>query len=291
MNSVLTDESADRFSLTLVFALLAHAAVILGVGFSVQLTAPPENPLPTLDVILVQQSTREAPEEADFLAQANQLGGGSKEKKVRPTAPLTGPALKPEPGIASVPSRAAAPKPQTETSTQILTRENASREVASEPKPEKQPDREVPTAAELMWQASQVARLQAELRESFQAYAHRARHKYISASTQEYLYASYMQSWVDKVERIGNLNFPPEAKRRGIHGSLILDVGIGWSGEVKSIRVMRSSGYEVLDQAAIHIVKLAAPYTPLPDPIREETDILHIVRTWQFLPGQQFESG
>ncbi|MEJ2760202.1 MAG: energy transducer TonB [Gammaproteobacteria bacterium] len=97
-----------------------------------------------------------------------------------------------------------------------------------------------------------------------------------------------MEAWRAKVERVGNLNYPQEAQRQGLSGSLILDVALNPDGSVKKIIVRRSSGYKVLDDAAIRIVKLASPFAPFPDDIRKETDILHITRTWQFLANSSF---
>lgn len=282
--------TGDRLGLTVAFALLVHAVVVLGVTFHSGLLQDPEEPLPSLDVILVQKQSPEAPDEADFLAQADQQGGGTLEEAVRPAAPLTGPALKPETGIAPHPSEAAAPDPSPKQPTDVLTTKESDQETHQEEPREEQPQRELPRAEKLMRQATEVARLEAELSRDIEAYAKRAKHKYISASTREYLYASYMQAWVDKVERIGNLNYPDEARRRGLSGELVLDVAINHDGSVASVRVLEPSPSPVLDEAAERIVRLAAPFTPLPPAIREKVDVLHITRTWQFTRGSGLDT-
>ena len=94
-----------------------------------------------------------------------------------------------------------------------------------------------------------------------------------------------MSAWVSKVERVGNLNYPSDLRRKKLHGDLVLMVGIQQNGTVESIDVMRSSGISEIDQAAIKIVRLAAPYSPLPDNITDRVDILHITRTWRFETG------
>lgn len=275
----------DRLGLTVAFAVMVHAVIVLGVTFHSGLLQEPEDPLPSLDVILVQKQSPDAPDEADFLAQADQQGGGTREEAVRPTAPLTGPALKPETGLAPQPSQAAAPDPAPERPTDVLTTQDSERTTEQKRPREEQPERELPRADQLMQQATEVARLEAELSRDIEAYSKRAKHKYISANTREYLYASYMQAWVDKVERIGNLNYPDEARRRGLSGELVLDVGIRHDGSVEAVRVLESSRHPVLDEAAVRIVRLAAPYAPLPPAIREKVDVLHITRTWQFTRG------
>ncbi|MGA7981418.1 MAG: energy transducer TonB, partial [Chromatiaceae bacterium] len=133
----------------------------------------------------------------------------------------------------------------------------------------------------------EIAKLTARIEETGTAYANRPRRKAISASTREYKYATYLEAWRRKVERIGNLNYPEEAKRRSLYGNLILHVAVRADGSLEQVRVVRSSGFDVLDEAAVRIVKLAAPFAPLPPNIRAETDILDITRTWQFLSSNR----
>lgn len=109
------------------------------------------------------------------------------------------------------------------------------------------------------------------------------RHRFISTSTREYRFAAYMEEWRASVERVGNLNYPDEARQRNLSGSLILDVAIERDGRIGSIRVVRSSGQKVLDDAAVRIVRFAAPFQPFPESFGDEVDVLHITRTWQFL--------
>ncbi len=171
-------------------------------------------------------------------------------------------------------------------------------EVAEQQKPDENVrDRQVPekpalpptlSATALMANSFKIASLSAQIRRKLQAKAERPRRKFISASTKEYKYASYMEAWRSKVERVGNLNYPEAARKRKLSGSLILDVALNDDGSINQITVRRSSGHKVLDDAAIRIVKLASPYSPFPDQIRKETDILHITRTWQFLNNHHF---
>jgi protein TonB len=109
--------------------------------------------------------------------------------------------------------------------------------------------------------------------------------KFISARTEEPIYATYMREWIGRIEHTGNLNYPEQARKQGIHGDVILTVGINRDGTVHSIDVTRSSGHAVLDNAAEAIVKLCAPFPPLPADSKEKVDILYITRTWQFQPG------
>jgi protein TonB len=130
----------------------------------------------------------------------------------------------------------------------------------------------------------EMARLTAEIERQTEAYAKRPRRKYISANTQEYGYADYMRAWVARVERVGNLNYPEEARRRGLSGQLVLTVAVRRDGTVERTDIIQGSGMKLLDDAAVRIVTLATPFPPLPR-TKDDVDVLHITRTWQFLPG------
>jgi protein TonB len=134
--------------------------------------------------------------------------------------------------------------------------------------------------------ASSTGEIQSELKSD----KHKVRHKYISVNTKDYKYAAYMEAWRAKVERIGNMNYPNKAREKELSGNLSLDVSLRQDGTVKEINIRRSSGHKVLDEAAIEIVKLAAPFAPFPNSIKKEVDILHVTRTWKFVNDQNFST-
>ena len=161
------------------------------------------------------------------------------------------------------------------------------RDTRAEPQPQEQ------VAPVPVQQRLEMARLAQEVRDEEQAYAKRPRRKHISANTAEYDYAAYMKAWVDRIERIGNLNYPDEARRRQLHGELMLTVGLARDGRVMSVDVIQSSGHRILDDAAIRIVHLAAPFPPIPhghDRGSNKIDELYITRTWQFLRGDELQT-
>ncbi|MEC9247637.1 MAG: TonB family protein [Pseudomonadota bacterium] len=145
-----------------------------------------------------------------------------------------------------------------------------------------------PTAKQLIARSLAEASRHTELVERINIKTDRPRRKYISASTKEHKFAAYMESWRAKVERVGNINYPSEARKRRLSGDLLLDVAIRQNGTVQQITIRRSAGNKVLDRAAIKIVELAAPFAPLPEKIAEEVDILHITRTWKFVDDSDF---
>lgn len=276
--------ASDRLGLTLFFAIALHAIIILGVGFNADRILPKELPL-TLEVTLVHSESEQAPDKADYLAQANQQGGGTMQEKMRPSSPFPNPRPSLEQdGDAPQNLPMQLPPPSTaQTEQPVLLAQDASSQQWQQQDEAPTPELPVtPSATELMMRSREIARLSAEIRQKQQAYAQMPREKYISANTREYLYASYEDSWRQKVERIGNLNYPDEAKTKNLSGTLLLDVAINPNGTLKSVRIDRSSGHKALDNGAIRIVRMASPFAPLPPEIRKETDILHILRVWQF---------
>ncbi len=175
------------------------------------------------------------------------------------------------------------------------TKETETNERVSTPEKKKKRIKEtikkpvLPTATELLTNSFKIASLSAEIRRKIESRAERPRRKFISASTKEYNYAAYMEAWRAKVERVGNLNYPEQARKQGLSGSLVLDVALRRDGTIDEITIRRSSGERMLDDAAIRIVELSAPFSPFPQHIKDETDILHIMRTWQFLNNKGFK--
>lgn len=281
MSSRASSSAADRLGVTFLFSLIAHAVIALGITFSIAKPAPS---LPALDVILLQSASGDAPDKADFLAQANNSGGGLSEKAKRPSNPLTSPIPKPIEGIAPRPTENGAPRPSTPTQTELLTTRSAERSVATARETPDTPEIAAPTEREIIERKLEMAKLAEEIQRETEKYAKRPKKKYISANTREYAYASYMNAWVARIERIGNLNYPDEARRQQLHGQLVLTVGLNRDGSVKSIDIIQPSGHKVLDDAAIRIVRLAAPFKAVPKNA-DAIDELYITRTWQFLEG------
>jgi protein TonB len=277
----------DPIGATLLFSLLLHGVLLLGITFHFVKPAPS---LPTLDVTLVNVANRQAPDKADFLAQANNTGGGRSDRAARPSELFSGAIPKPDPGIAARPVEATTPRPREATPTRMVTTSGATDFRVTSDTAQTAVDRQdpTPTAAELKRKQA-IAQLAADLRKKKVDYAKRPKVKYLTASTREYAYAAYMRGWSDRVERVGNLNYPEEARRRGLHGDVLLTVVLNLDGSIKSIEVIQSSGQKVLDAAAERIVRLAAPFPPAPRSA-ERIDELNITRTWRFQPNNVLQT-
>jgi protein TonB len=129
--------------------------------------------------------------------------------------------------------------------------------------------------------AMAIARLEGQIARQMEEYNQRPRKKFIGARVEEYRFAQYVEDWRQKIERIGNLNYPDAAKGR-LYGSLVLTVVIKANGDLERVEVSRPSGQPLLDDAARRIVRMAAPYPAFPEAIRRDTDIIEITRTWTF---------
>jgi protein TonB len=282
VNAVARRPGDNKIGATFIFSLLVHGLLLFGIGISYVATRPA---LPTLDVTLVNVANNDAPDKADFLAQANNKGGGDSDKANRPSQPFSGLLPTPTVGTAPQPVEAATPSPQQATDQRMLTTSgNASFSVNSDTAKDARDTPDAADADETKIE-QQAAQLAAEVSKQSQAYAKRPHKKYISASTKEYAYAAYMRGWVNRVERVGNLNYPEQAREQNLHGDVILTVGLNRDGSVYSIDVTQSSGYAVIDKAAEAIVRLCAPFPALPPDKSEKVDILYITRTWEFQPG------
>ncbi len=270
----------DRLGIMLFLAAAIHGFIIIGVGFSpfLQNTKTP----PALEVILIDSKSNTDPEEADYLAQSSQDGGGETDDYSKPASPFISSQDFDTDGIAPAPVLAASLKPAPQTPDSILTTllsdRNENTEIQSDESeitPLQQSDIRIDMNME-------IARLSAELDSSLEEYAKRPRKTFLTARTRESSSAEYMHKWVEKVERMGNLNYPDEARRKQLFGTLILVVGIRNNGAIEEIVIRRTSGKRVLDDAAIRIVRQAAPFAPLSGKLADDTDILYITRTWEF---------
>ena len=275
----------DRLGVSVFGSFLIHMVVILGVTFSLpKLRDLPG--LPTLEITLVQTASDKRPQDPEFLAQANQEGGGDSDAPEIAKNPLPvreiSPVNRDFPTFQTFPQK----RVQSEREMTALLSQEADRKIkARDARPDKKELQLQPPNLGLMAHAEilqERARLNAEISRTWQEYQKRPRHKFLNARTQEYKYAAYMDAWRAKVERIGNLNYPDEAKRRGLTGNLLLDVALNADGSINQVSVRRSSGQKILDDAAVRIVELAAPFAPFPPEIRADLDVLHITRTWKF---------
>jgi protein TonB len=271
---------SDRFGMTFFLAVIFHGIVILGITFSVSPFANDDAP-PALDIILVQTKAPDEAEKADYLAQVSQKGGGNAEEKARPKELFSAPTLSEEPGLSEQTQVQQIQKQKQNEQVTLLTQTDAEYDITNEDNLKADDDITLDNIDSK--QDTQAAKLAPEISNQVEEQASIERTKYLNSSTKAFGPAKYMREWIDRVERIGNLNYPDQARRQKLSGTLILDVVINADGELVKIDLRQSSGHQILDDAAKRIVKLAAPYSVFPDKLRQETDVIHITRSWEFL--------
>jgi periplasmic protein TonB len=271
------------------FALMASLvvhAVLLSIHFEIP-QAIGQASEKALDVILVNAKHKSAPVKAQAKAQNNLDGGGNVEEDRRAKTPLP-PAPRTREGSELAEAQRKVAQLEAMQQQMLTALNGKTARPAAQASDQPQPD-PVRSGLDLASSARAMIQLDAEISRRMEEYNQRPRRKFIGARTQEYRFAQYVEDWRQKIERIGNLNYP-DAARGKVYGSLVLTVVIKASGELERVEINRSSGKPVLDQAAQRIVRLAAPYAAFPDAIRADTDLLEITRTWSFTQTDQLRS-
>jgi protein TonB len=276
------DPDSRTLAMALSISIVLHA-IVLSIRFALPEGHRGFTPS-QLDVVLVNSKTRAKPDRPDVLAQANLDGGGDTDLDRRAKSPL--PVLLPsEPG-SDLKQATRRVQEMEARQRQLLSQMQTRKDIASaEPEPQAQARSQV-SGADLAESALIIARMEAQIARQIDEYNKRPRKIFVGARAAEVRYALYVEDWRQKIERIGNLNYP-ESARGKIYGSLRLTVSINYDGTLASMDLERSSGYKILDAAAQRIVQLAAPYAKFPPDIRKDTDILVITRTWHFAPGDK----
>lgn len=277
---------ADRLSSMLFLAVLAHGIVILGVTFTAG-PAMETDALPSLNVTLVVNSNElaEPPENSELLAESNQQGGGRAAEGIRPTTTLAADQAITQAGDAEAADLVdGKPREQAVPTEQIVTRSEADERIAALPKAAETASATSQTAAALIDRdAAQTLAMEIDTRAEMPTSDDRD--ILAAPSTQESMLASYLDGWRKRVERIGTVNFPARFRADQGYGRPTLEVAIAADGELAEIVVRRSSGNAALDQAAISILRMAAPFEPLPDSIKSRYDVLRFAYEWEFTGG------
>lgn len=278
--TAMPQQKPERLSFMLGLAAFMHAAIILGIGFAPDAA---NIKLPSLEVTLSRYQHTEAPKEADYIAQHNQLGSGTQDEK------------------AELSSKSDSDFHDNKTPSEELLKLSRQREQALQHEllsahrrsPESRSNtasiRNIVQAQQLQGDdqttelSSNISSLEAQLKDLNQSYARMPRPKFItSVATRGSPDAVYLDRWEDRVEAIGNANYPAEARRNNIEGELRLLLMLMPNGAVDEVRILKSSGHDILDRAALQIVRKAAPYEAIPADVLDGKNRLGIVRTWRF---------
>ncbi len=272
--------TADRLASALFAATLIHGVVILGITFAPATLAPPaENP--TLDVTLITGPADPAPESAQAYAQQSQRGSGIGDAE-RASALPSNLAPTNNPGSTDANDWNDSAPGRNESTPQVVASRQGQTRINVETQDEA-PEDSFRREAVLML-ATNLTNAPLDDLEALPE-QEQVERDYLSVDALESSFATYLASWKQSIERVGTLNYPDDIRRRGLSGNPILEVAINADGSLHEIVVRRSSDYRVLDQAALRILQLAAPFEAFPDEIRKEYDVLRFVYEWQFLDG------
>ncbi len=280
------------FQVALTVSIVLHLLVITLVTF----TLPDKNTVANdkpLEVVLVNAKSKTKPLKAQAMAQHNLDGGGNTDAERRAKSPL--PVLRNDPQASDVAVARKRVEQLEQEVRQVLTRNNSTYAAVSAPTQPAQQVQPLPDAPPSLTQADirrslNIQRLEAEVSKLWDSYQKRPRRHSIGASASEYRFARYVEDWRLKVERLGEANYPQAARDQKIYGSLLLIVSIKSNGSIDNIELRRSSGSQILDEAAIRIVRMGAPYAAFPADVAKDTDVIDISRTWRFTSSDRIET-
>ena len=273
--------SGERLSFTVFLAIAIHAVLILGITFTVEKNQKASQ---TLNVTLATHQSRSKPDDADYLAQFDQEASGTieetKELSTRERSEIVAPNINQVAPLPQQKSQVASINNQEYITTEQSPFKVQQQESINDS--ETQEEREAQLEDNPMV-SPEIASLRAKLDKLQQEFARRPRiRRMTSVATKSSYDAAYLNSWTQRIEQTGNQNFPQAALQQNMFGSLRLSVLVNSDGSVESVEILKPSGYPVLDQAALQIVRLSSPFAPFPPEIRKTADQLDIIRTWRF---------
>lgn len=277
-----TDHQRDRLGFSLFLAIALHLMLIFGIGFTVFQLQPD---ITSIEVTLAQHISEDAPEQADFIARNNQQGSGEQQEMDE----LTTDNLSDLVGNQAQQEISAPLEQPLRSETELVTSISDSESVNSNKDAVDADATPLPDGPEnVVYQ--HLASLKAKLDEQTRHYSKLPRTlRLTSVSAKAADHAAYLNYWVKRVEQIGNTHYPEEARRKNIYGELRLAVSVLPDGSIDAVEILRSSGYRVLDLAAVRTVRLASPFAPFPKEM-VAWDRIEIIRTWRYTPGDRLNT-
>lgn len=272
----------DRIGFTLTMAIALHVAVVLGVGFAMVVPKAPSTT--RMDITLSNHATDKTIVDADFVAQTNQEASGSESIKAELSTDHIAPINSSVPQPVNVADQTPRSQAEPIDTMQVLTTHKPS-DFSIPPQEQDESDAQdnLDGEAEYLLRQIEMASLQARLAKEQQLYARLPRIRRASAvATKAAEDAEYLYHWQQRIETIGNQHYPPQAREQQLSGDVQVLVAVNADGSLHEAQILQSSGVRLLDQAALRIVRLSAPFPPFSNSLKKTTDRLEIVRTWQF---------
>jgi periplasmic protein TonB len=238
----------------------------------------------TLDIVLVNARSKSRPNDAQVLAQANLDGGGNTDENRRAKTPL--PSTQQKTTGSDLQQMRQRVQELEAAQQKMLAQAKSLATIAAAETRSNQPTPSTPLSGlDLAESARAMARLEGEINKSIDEYNKRPVKKVIGTRAQEYGLAYYFDAWRSKVERIGTLNYPQEARGK-LYGRVVIFVELNVAdGSLYSAEISQSSGHKLLDQAALRILRMSAPFGPVPREAMGNASVLSFAREWNFVPG------
>lgn len=271
----------DRLPAMLFLAALFHGILIIGVTFNPELANNFANAI-SLEVTIVAEADQQIdrPDEAAYLAQASQEGGGNTTEQVRPAAPLQSAMPVDNEGQEDGSALTDAQAHDRAADELLATRESSDRQVEIDPRSDPQP--ETSTAIAMEAGSESTLPLPQEDQATMLIHDDQPRQLIISADTRESVIAAYLDNWKRRIEAVGDSYLPQLGTLDDISGSPTLMVAIDVSGDLKEAVIRKSSGSTVLDLAALDILQRASPFDPFPPEVTAEYDVVRFEYKWLF---------
>lgn len=271
----------DRLPAMLFLAALFHGILIIGITFNTEMFEDLSHAI-SLEVTIVADPDQaiDRPDDADYLAQASQKGGGNTTANVRPTAPLESASPIDNPGQERGEKLVDTRVHERSADQLLATRTDEERRVADDPRDEPQP--KASTAIALESGSDATLPLPRDEIATMLIHDDDPRQLIISADTRESVIAAYLDDWKRRIEAVGDEYFPELGDLDGLTGSPTLEVSIEASGQLSGVVIRQSSGSKVLDRAALDILRRAAPFDPFPTEVSADYDRLRFAYKWLF---------
>ena len=278
---LLAEPKPDRLPAMLFLAALIHGILIIGVTFNPEMLDDFSEAI-SLEVTIVADPDQEIdrPDDAEYLAQASQEGGGNTPEQVRPSAPLESLSPIDNPGNESGDSFVDATEHEVSADQLLASAAEQELDVTDDPRIDPQPD--ATSALALEAGSETTLPLPQDDTATLLITDDDPRQLVISADTRESIVAAYLDNWKRRIESVGDEYFPTLGNLDGLTGSPTLEVSIDASGQLKDVVIRQSSGSRVLDQAALDILRRASPFDPFPEEISAEYDSLRFAYKWLF---------
>jgi protein TonB len=273
----------DRLATAVFVAALLHGLVILGIRFNAD--PPDRRPLPTLEVLLVPDGPAEEDNEsAAYLSSRDQRGAGTARDRQRTSLPEASASLLEHTGdVQGTETSPAAAESSRGGSPVLAASSPRSRRAVTGEEPEPSGRAALPIESRPLPQVGVNASAAAE---SLHLRGDPSPDDRLLADTRGSQIAAYIDAWKRRVEQVGTLHFPDEARSRRPSNNPVLEVAIRADGTLQQVVVRRSSGQREIDHAAISTVRLAAPFDPFPPAMRDRYPVFRLSYEWQFMAGR-----